>query len=130
MTFSVEDESVDEFTHPDEKYLSKILSHCLTENKAQNLERKLFQTHLLTITKNQMIIQKSEIISQKKGEKKMEKSRKLKEFWQGEKQKREGGPTEKKKKVTCRQDKIRVPSLPRKVTKRMAPKLSTLDLKV
>ena len=79
--FSVEDDSVDEFT-PRSKISFKDIISLPHRERSSKPRKKTFQTHLLTSTENQMIIKKSEIMSQKKEEKKMKKRRKLKEFWQ------------------------------------------------
>ena len=62
-----------------------------------------------------MIIKKSEIVSQNREEKKIEKEEKIKRILAQEKQKEK--LVNQKKKVTCRQDNKRIPSLPRKVNK-------------
>ena len=86
MTFSVEDESLDEFT-PRQKISFKNIIPLPHRERSSKPRKKTFQTHLLTSTKNQMIIQKSEIISQIKEEKKNEKEQKIKRILAEEKQK-------------------------------------------
>ena len=87
LIFSVEDELVDEFT-PRRKISFKNIIPLPHRERSSKLRKKTFQMHRLTSTENQMIIQKSEIISQKKEEKKTKKRRKLKEFWQKKNKKR------------------------------------------
>ena len=86
MDFSVEDDSVDEFT-PRRKICFKDIIPLPHREKNSKTRKKTFQTHLLTSTENQMIIKKSEIISQKKEEKITEKEEKIKRILAEEKQK-------------------------------------------
>ena len=86
LIFSVEEDSVTKFT-PRRKISFNDIFPIPHRERSSKPRKKTFETHLLTHAKTQMIIQKSEIISEKKEEKKIKKEEKIKRILAEEKQK-------------------------------------------